>query len=75
MKKQKRIWLICQLGAVVLSILTFTPLVIPYKQHLPELFGLPYTLWVGMLISICFIVLILLGVRAHPVAIKKKDAL
>jgi hypothetical protein len=75
MKKQKRIWFICQLGVVVLSILTFTPLVIPYKRHLPELFGLPYTLWVGMLISLCFIVLILLGVRVHPIAMKKKDDL
>jgi len=42
---------------LVLVVITFSPLVIPYGVYKPMLFGFPYTLWVGMLISLIFIVI------------------
>ncbi|MFC2126728.1 hypothetical protein ACFLU5_18230 [Bacteroidota bacterium] len=73
MKNKKLIWRFCQLGVIILSIITFTPLVIPKNIHLPELFGLPYTLWMGMLLSLCFTSLILIGIRIHPGATKNEQ--
>ncbi len=75
MKKQKLLWKFCQLGVVALSIVTFTPLVIPKNTFRPELFGLPYTLWVGMLLSICFVLLIFIGISVHPGAKKEEEKL
>jgi len=73
MKHRKLIWRICQVGVVFLSIITFTPLVIPKYTYLPELFGLPYTLWMGMLLSLCFTILIFIGIRVHPGATKNEN--
>lgn len=73
MRRHKILWKYCQLGVVALSVLTFTPLVIPENTFRPELFGLPYTLWVGMLLSICFALLIFIGITVHPKANKKEE--
>ena len=43
--------------AVILAIAVFTPLLIPKGVYLPMLFGLPYTLWMGVLVTIVFIIL------------------
>jgi hypothetical protein len=43
--------------AVLLTISVFTPLVIPEARFQPMLFGLPYTLWVGILVTIIYIIL------------------
>lgn len=50
--KHPRIWHFCIAIFLILSITTFTPLVIPVNTAEPYLFGLPRTLWVGILISI-----------------------
>ena len=70
MRKHRLLWKFCQLGVVVLSIITFTPLVIPENTYRPELFGLPYTLWVGMLLSMFFTLLIFIGITVHSKANK-----
>ncbi len=43
-----RAWKLCVALVVILSALTFTPLVIPAGQFQPELFGIPYTLWISI---------------------------
>lgn len=43
--------------AILLFIATFSPAVIPANQTDPELFGLSYTMWMGFLISVLFVVL------------------
>ena len=58
---KKNIWTICKILFIVLSIVTFTSIVIPAEQTNPTLYGLPRTLWVGLLISLSFIVLTILG--------------
>lgn len=52
--------------AMLLAILTFTPLVMPYGKHQPTLLHLPYTLWTGLVVAILFVCLTWLAVRLHP---------
>ncbi len=50
-------------AAIVVSVLTFTPLVIPPSQCEPVLLGLPRTLWAGMLVAIVLVGLTALAAR------------
>jgi hypothetical protein len=61
-----RPWFLCVALAVILSALTFTPLVIPAGQFQPELSGVPYTLWVSILLTILLVLLTYIGTRVHP---------
>jgi len=61
----KRLWNFARLGVVILSILIFTPIVIPKNVFEPELVGLPYTLWTGILAYFCYVALIMVGIFAH----------
>jgi len=52
--------------AILLAVLTFTPLVMPYGVHKPSFLHLPYTLWTGLLVAIIFVCLTWLAVHMHP---------
>lgn len=43
--------------AILFFIASFSPLVIPANQTGPYLFGIPYTMWMGFLVSILFVIL------------------
>ncbi|MEQ9438777.1 MAG: hypothetical protein RIG62_06995 [Cyclobacteriaceae bacterium] len=62
----KTYWYLCIAGAVCLTILTFTPLVIPAGVFEPMLFGIPYTFWVSFLVMLLFVLLTYIGTRVHP---------
>ncbi|MEN8116458.1 MAG: hypothetical protein ABFS16_05735 [Bacteroidota bacterium] len=64
-KKQKLYWRIVVAMAVILILITFTPLVIAPGQTEPKLFSMPYTLWVSILITILLVVLTYVGGRIH----------
>ena len=51
MPRRKTIWLICCALVIALSVFTFTPIVLSQHEYLPTLFGLPRTLWMGILIA------------------------
>ncbi len=63
---KRKIWKLTAWTAVFLSILTFTPVIIPYHTFKPELMGIPYTLWTGILLMIAFIIVTWIGVIVHP---------
>lgn len=64
MEKNKRIWKLCVVSVVIIIIVTFSPLVIaPGKIH-PFLFGLPYTLWVSIILTIALVVITLIAGNA-----------
>lgn len=63
-KKRKIYWRITVAVAVVLIIITFTPLVLTGKIQ-PKLFSMPFTLWVSMLITIVLVALTYIGGRIH----------
>ncbi|MGB3585844.1 MAG: hypothetical protein WBA23_04860 [Tunicatimonas sp.] len=62
----KTYWYLCVAAAFLLSIITFTPLVIPAGVYEPMLFGIPYTLWVSFLVMILFVIITYIGTRVHP---------
>ena len=72
MRNKKRIWTIIRIAIIVVSILVFTPLVIPKGVYTPELFGMPFTLWVGMVIYFTFLILILVGIAVHSKIFKEE---
>lgn len=43
--------------AVLLCVVTFSPLVIPPNETKPYLLGIPYTMWMGFLVSVLFVIL------------------
>lgn len=59
-------WRICLILAAGLSVLTFTPLVIPEGEIEPMLAGIPVTLWTGGLITVALVVLTYVAGRVHP---------
>lgn len=66
MQKHNRGWKICIAIFIILSIFSFTPLIIPQGVFKPELFGIPYTLWTSFLITLAFVFLTYVGTRLHP---------
>lgn len=59
-------WKICVTLVVMLSLLTFTPLIMPTGMYQPELFGIPYTFWTSFLLTVLLVVLTFIGTRVHP---------
>jgi hypothetical protein len=67
MKNRKRqYWRILRTLALIVSLLTFTPLVIPNGEYRPMVFGMPYTLWMGYLWAFILVGLTYLGTKNHP---------
>lgn len=65
MKKNYFIWVGVKTMILIISILVFTPIVTTNGEYTPELFGFPYTLWVGMLVYIVLVSLNVIGVTVH----------
>lgn len=59
-------WKLCIVGMVLLSILTFTPLIIPPGVTEPVIGGVPRTLWTSILIYIAMVVITYIGTRVYP---------
>lgn len=55
------LWSMSCVGMVVLSIISLSPLAIPPGKYLPMLFGLPYSLWVGVAISLAMLLMTVLA--------------
>ncbi len=64
--RKKKYWKWCCLAAILLSIVAFTPLVIPAGVYKPMLFGIPYTLWTGFLVTVALVTITFIGTRVHP---------
>lgn len=52
--------------ALVIVVISFTPLVIPAHTYRPQLFGLPYSLWMGILVTVALVFLTWVATRIHP---------
>jgi len=64
--KQKRILRYFLVGiAILLVILTFTPVILNPGRIEPKLISLPYTLWSSILITIVLVLLSYLASRLH----------
>ncbi|PVX52547.1 hypothetical protein C7377_0872 [Balneicella halophila] len=58
---KRKVWLLCKITYVVLILITFSPLVLSENKVEPPLFMMPKVLWNGILISLGFIVVTLVG--------------
>ncbi len=67
----KRIWQLCCFLVFVIVVLGFT-IAIPQNTFQPQIWGFPFTLWMGILLSILLVVLTVLGTLVHP-GNKKSD--
>ncbi len=65
-EKKSLYWKLCIAGVVLLSILTFTPIVMPRGVAGPELFGVPRTLWASILTYIGIVILTYIGTKVYP---------
>ena len=59
-------WKLCCAAALIVALLTFTPLITPKGVWQPSWMGMPYTLWTGILQSLVLVGLTWLGTRLHP---------
>ena len=57
--KKKRFYLIrlFDILAILSFIVTFSPLVIPHHEIKPSFMSIPYTMWMGFVMSIFFVIL------------------
>lgn len=62
---KKYLWYLTIIAALALVVITFTPLVTPYDRYMPRLFGFPYTIWTGILISVGLVLLTVVGSILH----------
>ena len=59
-------WRICVVTTIVLCILAYSPLVIPSGVSTPMLWGLPRTLWLGLLVYVAIVAVTFVATRVHP---------
>lgn len=64
MKQKKLIWNLCVAAVLLIIVIAFSPLVIDPGKIRPFLFGLPYTLWMGIILTIALVVITLIGGNA-----------
>jgi uncharacterized membrane protein len=63
---QKKLWLLCCILAALIAIAGFTPFAIPENTFHPQFMGMPYPLWISMLLSVLLVLLTFLGTLVHP---------
>ena len=73
MQKRNRGWKICIAIFIILSVISFTPLILPQDVYKPEILGIPYTLWTSFIITLAFVVLTYVGMRLHPADKEEED--
>jgi len=67
-KSQRKIvyWRISIIVVILLAALGLSPVVIPEGVFKPSFLGMPYTLWLGILVCISLVLMTFIGSRVHP---------
>jgi uncharacterized membrane protein len=63
---KNKTWTLCCLAVIIIAALTLTPLVIPIETFKPEFLGMPYTLWMGIAVSLLLWLITYIGILVHP---------
>ena len=66
-------WRICIAVVIVLIIISYTPIVIPKGVYKPMVLGIPFSLWLGFLITAALVILTFIGAKVHPGNDKEED--
>jgi multidrug efflux pump subunit AcrB len=64
--RRRTLWRVTWMAAALLSLAAFTPLVIPAGTYEPMIAGVPYTLWVGILVTVALVFLTYAATRLYP---------
>lgn len=64
--QNEKLWTFCKIAVGLLIMLTFSPLVTPAGVHEPALMGMPYTLWMGIIVAFLLVGITWIGTRVHP---------
>ena len=64
--KNSLYWNLCILAMIILSIIALSPLVIPQGKFTPLVFGMPRTLWAGVVVYALMVLVTFIGTRVHP---------
>ncbi|MFB6272937.1 MAG: hypothetical protein ABEL51_08605 [Salinibacter sp.] len=70
---QRTLWRLTVAAVVLLSVITFTPLVLPLGSYQPWVLGMPYTLWTGILVTVAFVGLTYVATQVYPPNNEKQD--
>ncbi len=63
---KKKLWLMYSILVILITTIGLSPLVIPTFVFNPKLFGVPYTLWMGFILTSLLVILTFLGSKVHP---------
>ena len=66
MPRKSVLWNWCCGIVIALSALAFSPFVLAPGEHTPELFGIPRTLWLEILIAFALLAMTVIGGMVHP---------
>lgn len=64
--RKRTYWRLAVVAVVIVSIFSFTPLVLNRSSPEPYLFGMPHTLWASMAIAFVLVLLTFVGAYLHP---------
>lgn len=66
MKNKNKYWTICIIAVITLTVIGYTPLMIPGGVYKPMILGIPYSLWLSFVITVALVILTYLGSKVHP---------
>ena len=58
--------MVCVILMIILTVIGYTPLVIPNGVYKPMILGIPYSLWASGLITVLLVALTYIGAKVHP---------
>lgn len=58
---KRTVWIACRILFLCIVAIAFSSLVIPEGKPSPTMWGMPRTLWAGLLVSLAFILLTVVG--------------
>ncbi len=71
--KKNTPWTVIKLATVLLCVFAFSPFVISPAVYTPYILGMPFSLGIGIIISLCLIVLVILGAYFAPPAESEEE--
>lgn len=71
--KKNTPWTVIKVATVLLCVFAFSPFVLSPADHTPYIIGMPFSLGVGIIISLGLIVLVILGAYFAPPTEDEKE--
>lgn len=73
LRPNRTAWRISIAIVAIIILITYTPAVIPAGKIKPTLLGMPYSLWMGILLTIVLVTLTYIGSKIFPSQNEKEE--